>query len=554
MRDRRTIDSVAVRGAFLGLFLSLLCTGCGVGNPLLITDEPEYVTFQKTVKAKAWHLEGCEVQIEIGKDPGTDEWPVPVDAAMLREGVQNALAGSGIFASAAEGAENPSYPLHLSLKVVQAKGKFEGSNSNLLTGILVWMMCPLAASVVADEDYSISMKVEVTLHEPGGAEPLWRASIEEEVTEALDHFQRKLSIWDLVIPGPLVASHGPENIAEALGPHVYRKIELKLVKGIAEALGPPQVDLLVLCSGVSEGKRKSKGEGEGEGDLKSQTSNLKPGVRYCTKDVEAIASLFKKRPGKCQILRIEAGTGAEKARSILKDIALRTDMRIRDFLLFYSGPGTLLVEEDKAEAALLCYEITVEGASKPRFSTLLVTDLLKLVKQIPAASHTVVLDTGFYGRGGRALPLLKGVTVDPEKIQSFPSGKGMPCLLCACSPNETGGEYAKQKHGVLTHFLLPLLAKKTDANKDGAVSAVEVLEELSWGLSRQLRLLGSKAQHAHLSGDGVVWRYDRPAPKKEEKPKKPADSDPAKEDPADSDPAKEDPAEKTEEAKDAEKK
>ena len=129
------------------------------------------------------------------------------------------------------------------------------------------------------------------------------------------------------------------------------------------------------------------------------------------------------------------------------------------------------------------------------------------------------------------MPLLKGVTVAPEKVQSFPGGKGMPCLLCTCSPNEAGAEYAKQKHGILTHFLLPLLAKKTDSNKDGAVTAVEAFEDLSLGLSRQFRLSGGREQHAHLSGDGVLWRYDRPAPKKEEKPKKPADSATAKEDP-----------------------
>jgi len=149
-----------------------------------------------------------------------------------------------------------------------------------------------------------------------------------------------------------------------------------------------------------------------------------------------------------------------------------------------------------------------------------VAELLDLVDKIPASSRCVILDTEFKGEGPHVSKTL--ATSSSVEVLDFPSKKGGPCILSACSSGEPGAELAEAKHGALTAFLLPMLAPPGDLDGDGAVKASEVFPELLWKMSRKVRLPDGSSLSPHLSGDAVLWRYPKPA-KKDAEEKKPGE-------------------------------
>jgi len=219
--------------------------------------------------------------------------------------------------------------------------------------------------------------------------------------------------------------------------------------------------------------------------------------KFAPSDAQAVTRAFDALPGARQTVLLTKDVSAGALRILLEESAKRTDVRIRDFRLFYAGPGTLVDAKGALEQAL-------------RFAdgkTMTLAELLRLVDAVPAKTRTVLLDTGFYGQGGRAVSNPKLEAVEPAKISSFPQGKAGLCLLSGSGPNEPGFESGALKHGALTAFLLPLLSKKGDTNGDGVVKASELFPELSWSLSRKVSLPDGTGLHAHLSGDAVLWRY-----------------------------------------------
>jgi hypothetical protein len=477
--------------------------GCGISRPALISEDQQLAELRGTVKQRGWTLHPGEVFVVRAAEANReDEWPLALDTEALQSEVLEALEVAGIFRHVTRepgAAVNGEHALHLTMKVLEARGKSLGKNENFIPNLFLWwLLSPFAASYVADEDFEGHVKVEFLLNEPGTEEPLWQGVIPVSFEASLDHFQRGITFLDLLPTAPLTASTDAEDVSDVLGPHLYRKLELALIKRLSAELPVPEVDVLVAVSGSSWEPPPGGDKKGSDAKLEGETGRGgEGGKRIAVLDVESFAEAFRGRPGRKEISTLTA-TSAAALREKLEALSAGTDVKLRDFVLFFSGCGTLVsAGKDKAEAAVAL----ADGG------TVKVSELLDLVGKIPAASRCVVLDSGFKGKGGRVSPSPHPPVSPSSTVAPFPADKKLSCLLSACSQSEAGFESAKWRQGALTHFLIPLLSEKADADGDGGVKASEVYEELLWAFSRKLRLQGAGPMTPHLSGDGVLWRY-----------------------------------------------
>jgi hypothetical protein len=344
---------------------------------------------------------------------------------------------------------------------------------------LWFILSPIAACLVADEDYKVQMDVQAELSEPGAAEPLWSTVVQASMSGSLDHFQRGLTIWDLFLPGPFLATPDPLDVTEVMTPHLRQKLQVEIARRLSQELAPPEVDLAVVV-----------------GNEKQAIS---------AKDVGSHAESFSKRPGKTRILRVVNPSNEVELQGMLEKAT--RDIGVRDLVFFYSGAGSIMPPEDGAgdwEAAL--------ALSLEKGGSLRISKLVGMIKGIKARSRTVLLDSGFLGKGGRALPVPLGFSPGTHKVRSLPRTKDL-CLLSVCRSDEPGYAPRKWKNGVLTRFLLPNLKAGYDRNRDGKVTAQEIIGKLKYACSRKVRVAGGPSLHPYLSGDGVLWR-GKPLPEK----------------------------------------
>ncbi|MHC5079908.1 MAG: hypothetical protein ACYTHN_12870 [Planctomycetota bacterium] len=476
----------------------LLLCGCGVSAPLMISKDPQIAELKKQVRERGWTLHPGEIIVDAAKINGGDDWALSVDMEIFQAEVLDALDKAGVFRRVVRehGAmKEEEHSLLLTIRVVKARGKSLGKNGNFLPNLLFWwLLSPFAASYVADEDFEGTLAVEVTLEEPGNATPIWKGTVSSTFKASLDHFQRGITLLDLLPTAPLTASTDSEDVSDVLGPHLYRKIEVALIKKLSAELPPPEVDFLVSVGCAPPAGTKAEGADE------TGVENV-----LAIGDARKFAETFKRGEGRKEVLLLtDRDKSADSVRKILSDLADDKSIRGRDFILLFAGCGTLVPDTPGKSTAAICFE---DGNS------IKVSELLELVGTVPASSRCVILDTGFKGKG----PRVSGTLVPPAPksgtVSPFPSKRTLPCLLSACGPESPGAEIVAAKHGALTTFLVPLLEKKGDADGDGLVKASEVFSEILWKMSRKVRMADGRSLVPHLLGDAVLWRCKSKKPK-----------------------------------------
>jgi hypothetical protein len=506
--------------------------GCGIGRAVEIDSIAELDTIRERGAARGWVLASCRVAVEPGEELGDSEWPLAVDQGEAERDLAEILARTGIFARVdcsgtsadAEGVELAAgkegvvsapdgllHPVHLTISVVGARGRFAGWNFWVVPNLAFWLIVsPLAAGAVGDEEYAAELKIRASLAEAGTEDPLWAGEFSASMEAPLDHFQRGFSLWDLFPPGPLFAPPDPGKVSSVLVPHLLRKLGVDLAQRLALDLRRPDTDLMVCVDAV----RAAPAGGPRPGEAGPGPEGKPAARRPSSSDAEALAAAFLARPCRKEIIRLSPDAGEEALVSVLESVARRKHTQVRDFLLFYAGPGTLVPVagkpgEKKWEAAILF--------PGPGRRPLPVSELLRLVQSVPAESPMVVLDTGFSGAGGRAVAPPAGAPAATEEIVPLPATKPPVCFLAACRPDEAGFESGSDRRGALSLVLNLLLSPKGDRNKDGKITATEVIGRISWSLNRRVRTAGGRPLHPQLSGDGVLWRGAAPLPRKPEK-------------------------------------
>lgn len=458
----------------LVLLALLALAGCGVGDPKTLDEDPAFCSIRESAKTRGWVLRLGEAPPATQAGDDGEGWKLAVEGTEILDGAERALRDAGLFTEEGGDSNKGGHPLILTMDGIEAKASSEGKNAYFIPNLFYWwIISPFAASLVADEDFSATLKAHASLSEPGSASPVWEGVIETKFQGSLDHFQRGFTMLDLLPTGPLTARIDPESLSICMVPHLVRSLGIEIAKRLADELPPPQVHLLVAAGG---------------------------GGKIAESDVREIVRMFETGEGKKETVVLKGEVTPESIRAALVAAAQRRDIAVRDVVFFYAGPGTLVSREKKAEPALC-------PAGKPR-AVISVSEVLGLLKAIPAGSRCAILDTGFRGAGGRAVPCdpaLKDAPVSP-----FETGKDAPCLICPAGPGEPGFESSEWGHGALTAILIPLLSKKGDADGDGQVKASEIFQEIRWELPRKMRLAGGAGTNPHLSGDGVLWRYVKP--------------------------------------------
>jgi hypothetical protein len=453
---------------------------------VLISEEPAIREIkEKSLAAKAWRLHVEPAEVGPGKEDEAEYMKLEVDGDEVSEGVSAALREADVFREVLTG-EPDGADLSLHLEVLSARARFAGSNGNRVPWFLVWsLLSSVAASFIADEEYEGELEAEVSLLESGKEQPLWHDVVKVSFAGSLDHWQRGISIWDLMAPGPFLADANPGKLSSCLVPHLLRKLELELARRFSAEVPPPTMDVLISVGGVPEM----------EGIEKKKI--------MAAEDASKFQRAFEARTGKFETrLLVKSGATATGFRKALEAQSARRDVETRDFILYIAGVGTLVKSgENELEAAV----VFADGTTIP------VAEIAALVGKVRASSRCVVLDAGFSGKGGRCLDnvLANGKTVLP-----FPKGKETPAILAACGPDGTTHDSPELKGGVFTHFIVEIM--KPEKRGDGQVTCVEAFRGLAWKVLRESRFLGGTSQPL-LSGDGVLFR----SPLAEEEPKKP---------------------------------
>ncbi len=459
------------------MLAAIVLGGCGLSEPMLLSEEKDLQALKaENASPKAWRVELAAVEVLPQEASGDDAWDLEVDARRVQRGLLDALREAGTFAEVSEAGRGEA-DLALALKVTEARVRYLGGNEHRTLWFLTWLfLTPVAASFIADEQYEGQLDVDVALVEKRGEKRLWGDTLKIAFSAGLDHWQRGISVWDLTLPGPVWAGVDPGRLSDILLPHLRRKLEIELATRLSREVPPPVVDVVLAVGG----------------------SGVQGGTSaFSDEDARAVVAKAEQSAGRVQTLLL---TGEEASATNLRDtlagLAGRRDVRFRDLLVYVSGCGTLVeAGKGKGEAALAF------GGEDVAFVP--VSEILSLVKAIPASSRAVILDAGFAGKKGRAVP--SPVASSDRILLDFPDELESIALLSACRPQETTFESKEFQQGIFTHFLLKTWNGDADLDDDGDVSCREAFKSLSWYVQREIRFLGGRSR-PFLAGDGVLFR------------------------------------------------
>lgn len=247
----------------LALLLALL-GGCGLSEPLLLTEEPALQEVRLAPKTGAdWTVE-VDVEVFPQEDRFEDQVTLQVDSAVVRDGVVAALNHAGVFRESLPAGAGRG-ELTLALEVRSAWAEYIGSNENRLPWALVWIcLSSIPAAWIADEEYRGELGVQAALLDGESGETLWTGSLDVSFQGALDHFQRGICFWDFLAPGPVLAPIDAQALGRTLLPHLQRQLEIALATRLASETPAKQAesDEEDLSSPEEDGDAEDAGDGE----------------------------------------------------------------------------------------------------------------------------------------------------------------------------------------------------------------------------------------------------------------------------------------------------
>ncbi len=469
----------------------LASAGCGLSDPSVRGEDPEMAAIRKEYTApKGWKLAVDPVEMSVGTEPGGKEWVLKLDPGQIQSGVVEALRETRIFQETAPaGTGQDGADLRLKLKVTGAIGKFEGTNGNEILQLLVWWgFSSLLGCMVADEDYSAWMQVEASVHDASSGDTVWSGSVKPAFSASLDHYQKGIDLWDLIPPGTIISSHDPDKVTEKLLPHLLRKLEVDLVRKLAAEVPPPPVDVVVVL-----------GADVSSGGFKTESASA---------DAKKFANAFCRNRQRAEAVELTGGTGdAGALKKAMADLAARKEIRIRDFIFYFAGCGSVVKSPSGSAVPAL---VLAAGASGVSVITL--ADLLESVKPVAAESKGVVLDASFESGKGRFLK-----SAGDAGAVEFPTVAGFGLLHVG------GASESRETGGALTSFLTGDDAFAADADNNGKVMLGEIVKALGFSISRAVRRTGGSGS-LNLAGDAVLFRVqpksapDKPADESSEEP------------------------------------
>lgn len=436
------------------LAIGLLC-GCGVGKPILMSEEPALTLLKQSYPFPLAYQVGIETH--VSEKEGSKGM---IDANELGRGVAEVLRGS-VFNQVTVNDPESRYKLKLNLTDFELK--YAGRSTVFVPSILLWAALTSVGSMfIGDECYTADGLVQVILEDSNG-QVLWLASFQVGARCNLDDFQRGWTGWDLYIPGALMAHPNTENASKHVLPHFYRDVQLKMIEAVrGKPLPLPTTDCAIVIG------------------VEKFPEGTNASAQYAAEDAQAVGQLLKERGGSYLegTFNILAGeVDGTQILNMLRNLGKRGDLKFRRVVFYYAGCGQVVTDSQATKHKLL----TSTGP-------LDLKELLEKLSSLRGASCAVILDCGFSGKTGRCVPF-EG-TAPPRYPESVMKSDKV-AVLFACAPGQSAYENSDTGHGVFTSIALATLEQLPPAQE---VTLKMLGSQTGFEVSRQARERGAELQ------------------------------------------------------------
>ncbi len=434
-------------------FLTLIAVcGCGVGKPVLISREMALEELRESYASPLAY--DVTVKVDVAAREGCENL---VDSVELGERVVQVLDGS-VFKSARIAAKKGAHSFELSVSDFELK--YEGRSGVYVPSLLLWAALTSVGSMfLGDESYSASGQVHAVLESAGG-EQVWAADFAAGARCNLSDFQRGWTVWDLYLPGPLMAHPHLDKASRHVGPHFVLDVQTKLLEAVRENPIPrPQTDCAIVV-GVSK-----------------FPAGANAAVKYTIEDATAIGKLLKRRGGtylEGTFIELTGEVSASRIRSELEKLGARRDVKLRNVVLYYAGCGQITSGEQGQVHSLLT-------SSEP----ITLTEVVEKLSALASDNTAVILDCGFSGKGGRCVPFEGEAPAYPDEVMK----SGKVTVLFACGPGQSAYEDSVAGHGLFTGILFSALEQFP-----GAVNFKLLGPQVDFEVSRRAREGGAQLQ------------------------------------------------------------
>ena len=455
---------------FAAVCLAAVACGCGVGKPLGVGERPELLKLAGQMdKDRKWPTEIRMVLISPSPETETKEncsARSSTASLQLEQSLREALASfeqTGLDISETS-SEKPYFVM--TLEISDFKLAFKGRNGVHGLNILWWWFSPWASWLVADENYSASLKVAVRVEDDTGKK-VWSDALEIEVIKALDDYQRGTKWFSIYGIGELKEDNW-RRIEETLRPHVVEEFQAKVLERLMSK--ETQTTLSAAVKEIKIRRLPVRNYAVVVGiDKCAQLGEKHP--ECCVSSAKLIGEFLKKAGWDEVVVLSETNLPAMKA--ALKKAGLLEEFRAGRLLFYYCGMGA---SEYKAESRVVEQYILDSYGEK-----LSLKELARLLTNIHADKRAIILDAGFMpdklGRGVAVNDVPVGIAKFPEELIGGDIG-----FLSACAPDQGAAEIEEKGtiSCLFTHNLLKAANNPaSDINKDGMISLKEISESES---------------------------------------------------------------------------
>lgn len=445
--------------AFLGtVLLGVLC-GCGVGRPVLVADRPEIMNLLLSGRKPL----DCQVSVapavlavpEAGA--GEDAYVAYGNAQTLalEDTIAGVLREFELFGEVVPEAQATNPYFEIAAQVTGYEVAYRGRNSTYVPNLVCWWFSPWVSWLVADENYSATLRADVSVKNADTSQQVWGELIETEVVAALNDYQRGTKWFSIYSIGELTS----ENwglVEKTLRPHLVEAFKAKLLErllsleaqtAIHEAAEEikrnrlPLVDWAVVVG------------------INAPPQLGKKYARWCVESAKRFAKALR-AGGYEKVIELYDVKAAD-IKAALENAASQEEVRMTRLLFYFAGVGA---SEYKRDKRALTHSLLDSGGG-----TLSLTELAALLEKVGAQQRIVILDAGFMpdklGRGIRLNAIPREAAVDfPKEMVSGSSG-----FLSACGPGQGAAEDDDLKTCLFSHYLLKAISA-------GATSLKEIAE------------------------------------------------------------------------------
>jgi len=250
-------------------------------------------------------------------------------------------------------------------------------------------------------------------------------------------------------------------------------------------------------AGQEDNIRLMKKENEARAVLVGINQHSDPSIinpKVCVENANIIQQILTKHYKVAKLIT-DATSGLLPTRSnILAELSAAAQATSENdlFLFYFSGHGVAY----EGESYLLTRDTRF---SELKYTSIAVSDLLKVIKQSSAHAKVIILDVGHFGRNEATITL--------EFLRSvFEQAEGT-AILTSCKQNQQSWEWHEKQCSVFTHYLLEALTGQADFDSKGFVTLSDVSRFVTNGVrvwAFKNNVVQTPVLQYNISGDVIL--------------------------------------------------